>query len=258
IAISGKGGVGKTTLAALLAHVFAQAGRPVVAIDADPAANLAWALGIPPELQSQLEPIAGMADLIEERTGARPGVPGAFFRLNPQVNDLPERFSVVHRGIRLLQLGTVKHGGQGCFCAEHALLRALVSHLLLRRDEVVIMDMEAGVEHLTRGTAQGVDAFVVVVEPGRRSLVTAGAIAGLATDLGLQQICLVGNKVRGEEDRAFIVAHAPPDAPVIGYLPADPAVVEADMRGVAVFDAARGLVEEAQAMAAILEGLAAT
>lgn len=253
IAISGKGGVGKTTLTALLAHVFAQAERPVIAIDADPAANLAWALGVPPELQAQLEPIAGMADLIEERTGARPGVPGAFFRLNPRVDDLPERFSVVHRGVRLLQLGRVKHGGQGCFCAEHALLRALVSHLLLRRQEVVIMDMEAGVEHLGRGTAQGVDAFLVVVEPGRRSLATAGTIVRLAADLGIQRVYLVGNKVRGEEDQALIAAEAPPGAPVIGYLPTDPAVIEADIGGVAVFDAAPRLVEEARAIADALE-----
>lgn len=252
IAISGKGGVGKTTLAALLAHVFARAGRPVIAIDADPAASLAWALGVPPELQARLEPIANMANLIEERTGARPGVPGAFFRLNPRVDDLPERFSIAHRGIRLLQLGTVKHGGQGCFCAEHALLRALVSHLLLRRDEVVILDMEAGVEHLTRGTARGVDAFLVVVEPGRRSLSTAGAIARLAEELGIRRIGIVGNKVRGEADRTFIAAHAPENVPVLGFLSADPAVVEADLQGVAVFDAAPRLVEEAEAIAGLL------
>lgn len=253
IAISGKGGVGKTTLAALLAHVFAEAGRPVIAIDADPAASLAWALGVPEEVQAGLTPIAQMADLIEERTGARPGVPGAFFRLNPRVDDLPERFSIVHRGTRLLQLGTVKHGGQGCFCAEHALLRALVSHLLLRRDEVVIMDMEAGVEHLGRGTAHGVDAFLVVVEPGRRSLGTAGAITDLAADLGIERIYLVGNKVRGEADRAFIATHVPAGVRVVGYLPADPAVIEADMHGVAVFDAAPELVEEVRAIATELE-----
>ncbi len=253
IAISGKGGVGKTTLAALLAHVFVQQGRPVLAIDADPAANLAWALGMPADVQARLSPIAEMADLIEERTGARPGVPGALFRLNPQVDDLPERFSIVHRGIRLLQLGTVKHGGQGCFCAEHALLRALMSHLLLRRQEVVIMDMEAGVEHLGRGTAQGVDAFLVVVEPGRRSLDTAGTIARLAADLGIQRVYLVGNKVRSEADWRFIAAHAPPGIPALGHLPADPAVVEADIRGQAVFDAAPRLVEEVRAIVAALE-----
>nr|HID13898.1 carbon monoxide dehydrogenase [Anaerolineae bacterium] len=137
IAISGKGGVGKTTLAALLAHIYAQRGRSVIAIDADPAGGLAEALGFPPHLVAQVTPVAEMEDLIYERTGAQPGTFGGFFSMNPRVDDIPDRFSVSHRGIRFLRLGTIESGGSGCICPESALLKALVTHLLLYRDEML-------------------------------------------------------------------------------------------------------------------------
>ncbi len=152
IAITGKGGVGKTTLAALLAHLYAEAGQAVIAIDADPAASLASALGMPAELASQISPIVELEDLIYERTGAKPGTTGGFFTLNPRVDDIPERFSVLYRGIRLLRLGTITHGGSGCICPESTMLKALVTHLILYRNEVMILDMEAGIEHLGRAT----------------------------------------------------------------------------------------------------------
>lgn len=253
LAISGKGGVGKTTLAALLAYLYAERGREVIAIDADPVGGLAEALGLPPELARSVTPISEMEDLIQERTGAKPGTVGGFFSLNPRVDDIPDRFSVVYRGIRFLRLGTIEAGGSGCICPESALLRALVTHLLLYRNEVLILDMEAGVEHLGRATAQAVDAFLVVVEPGRRSLSTAERVRQLAGDLGIQRVYAVGNKVRDENDRAFIQAESP--VPVLGYLSANPELAEADLRGVGVFDAAPTAVAEARAILAALEAI---
>jgi CO dehydrogenase maturation factor len=253
IAISGKGGVGKTTLSALLAHLYAEQGRNVIAIDADPAGGLAEAMGFPPELAAQVTPVADMEDLIYERTGAKPGSSGGFFSLNPRVDDIPDRFSVSHRGIRFLRLGTIELGGSGCICPESALLRALVTHLLLYRDEMLILDMEAGVEHLGRATAQAVDAFLVVIEPGRRSLSTAARVRELAADIGISHVYAVGNKVRGKSDWAFLQAESA--VPVLGYLSANPELTEADLKGEGVFDAAPRAVEEARAIVAKLEAL---
>lgn len=250
IAITGKGGVGKTTLAALLAHLYAEEGRRVLAIDADPAASLGFALGFPDDLAAQITPIAEMDELIFERTGAQRGTTGGYFRLNPLVDDIPDRFSAEHRGIRLLRLGTVKMGGAGCICPESALLRNLITHLLVARDEVVILDMEAGIEHLGRGTAQSVDAFLIVVEPNRRSLATAMQIRRLAADIGVSRVYLVGNKV-GDGDRAFIEENRD-GIPIAGTLPVDEQVNEADRLGIPVFDAAPALVEAARAIASAI------
>ncbi|MCZ7541794.1 MAG: AAA family ATPase [Anaerolineae bacterium] len=251
LAISGKGGVGKTTLAALLAQVYADAGRDVLAVDADPAPCLAGALGFPPELRARLRPIAEMDALIEERTGAKPGTVGGFFTLNPRVDDLPERFSVTHRGVRLLEMGSVDLGGSGCICPESAMLKTLFTHLLFRKDDVLILDMYAGVEHLGRATVDFVDALIVVVEPTRRSLGTAAQIKKLAADIGLTRLWLVGNKVRDEEEAAFLAAETP-GLPLLGTLPADLAVQEADRRGIAVYDFVPALRQSAERMAATL------
>lgn len=250
IAITGKGGVGKTTLAALLSHVYAEEGKTVLAIDADPAASLSFSLGIPADLSAQITPIAEMDELIFERTGAQRGTTGGYFRLNPRVDDIPDRFSTLHRGIRLLRLGTVKMGGAGCICPESALLRNLVTHLLVARNEVVIMDMEAGIEHLGRGTAQAVDALLIVVEPNRRSLSTAMQIHKLATDIGIPRAYLVGNKV-SEADRAFIEENGE-GIPIAGTLPVDERVNDADRQGIPVFDAAPELVEYARQIAGVI------
>jgi CO dehydrogenase maturation factor len=252
VAITGKGGVGKTTLAALLAHIYAEAGNSVIAIDADPAASLAYALGMPEGLTDQVKPIAEMEELIYERTGAKPGTTGGFFKLNPRVDDIPDRFSVLHRGIRLLQLGTISTGGSGCICPESAVLKTLVTHVILYRDEVMILDMEAGVEHLGRATAGAVDAFLIVVEPGRRSLGTAQTIQHLAADIGVTRCYVVGNKVRDQADRDYIRSNLP-DLPVIGFLSAYPRAVEADMRGEAIFDAVPELVKEARQITAAFD-----
>ena len=235
LAISGKGGVGKTTLAALLAQVYADAGRDVLAVDADPAPCLAGALGFPQDLRDHLRPIVEMDELIEERTGAKPGTIGGFFTLNPRVDDLPDRFSVTHRNVRLLEMGAVDLGGSGCICPESAMLKTLFTHLLFRKDDVLLLDMYAGVEHLGRATVDFVDAMIIVVEPTRRSLGTAAQIKKLAADIGLTRLWLVGNKVRDDDEAAFLQTETP-GIPILGLLPADLGVQEADRLGIAVYD----------------------
>jgi len=251
IAITGKGGVGKTTLTALLAQAYAEAGRQVLAVDADPSPCLAGALGFPPELRSRLRPIAEMDELIEQRTGAKPGTVGGFFTLNPRVDDIPERFSVLHRGVRLLEMGSVDMGGSGCICPESALLKTLFTHLLFRKDDVLLLDMYAGVEHLGRATVDFVDAMLVVVEPTRRSLGTAAQIKKLAADIGLTRLYLVGNKVAAEAEANFLMAECP-GMPLLGYLPAHSRVQEADRLNIPVYDHAQEL---RPALRAIIEGL---
>ena len=183
LAISGKGGVGKSTLSALLAQVYADQGRGVLAVDADPSPCLAGALGYPDQKRAQLNPISEMNQLIEERTGAKPGTMGGFFTINPRVDDIRDRFSVEHRGVHLLEMGSVDMGGSGCICPESAMLKTLFTHLLFRDEDVLILDMYAGVEHLGRATVDFVDAMIIVVEPTRRSLGTARQIKKLANDM---------------------------------------------------------------------------
>lgn len=235
LAITGKGGVGKTTLTALLAQAYADAGRQVLAVDADPSPCLAGALGFPAELRAQLKPISEMDALIEERTGAKPGTVGGFFTLNPRVDDIPERFSVLHRGVRLLEMGSVDLGGSGCICPESAMLKTLFTHLLFRKDDILLLDMYAGVEHLGRATVDFVDAMLVVVEPTRRSLGTAAQIKKLANDIGLRRLYLAGNKVRNADEAEFLEKETP-SLPVIGFLPADLKVQEADRLGIPAHD----------------------
>ena len=232
IAVSGKGGVGKTTLASLLIKCLALDGKSVIAIDADPDANLANALAMD---AGKLVPIAMMKELIEERTGAKPGSIGAFFKMNPAVDDLPEKLSVEKDNIKLMVMGGVKAGDSGCVCPENVLLKQLLRHVVLKRDEAVVMDMEAGLEHLGRGTAKGVDFFIAVVEPGKRSIETAVSIKRLAADLGVENLVVVGNKIRNIQDENFII-NSIPDMNVVGFLPFTPAAIEADMSGQAVFE----------------------
>lgn len=248
IAVTGKGGTGKTTLTALLAQTYADRGYNVLAVDADPSPCLAGALGFPEELRARLRPISEMEDLIEERTGARPGSVGGFFTLNPRVDDIPERFSVVYRGVRLLEMGSVDTGGSGCICPESAMLKTLFTHLLFRKDDVLLLDMYAGVEHLGRATVDFVDAMLVVAEPTRRSLGTAAQIKKLANDIGLTRLYLVGNKVRNEDESRFLEAETP-GLPVLGFLPANLKVQEADRLNTPVYDYVPALKEAARQIA---------
>ena len=215
LAITGKGGVGKTTLAAGLALSFAQDGKRVIAIDADPDSNLAATLGFPePE---KIIPLVDMKELITERTGVKPGTVGGYFKLNPRVDDIPDRFSQEHQSIKLLLMGRVKKGGSGCFCPENAFLKAVLSYLFFNREDVVILDMEAGIEHLGRGTAEGVDGLIVVVEPSMRSMETAFRIKSLAKDLKINRVFVVGNKVRSSEDIDLIRKNIS-DFEILGFI----------------------------------------
>jgi CO dehydrogenase maturation factor len=233
IAISGKGGVGKTTLASLIIKNFADRGNKVLAIDADPDANLAGALGI--EHPEDIIPISQMKELIEERTESKVGTMGSFFKLNPHVSDLPEKLSVQKGNIRVMVMGGVKRGGGGCVCPESVMLKTLITHLILARDEVVVLDMEAGIEHLGRGTASSVNKLIVVVEPGKRSIETAHQIKKLAQDLGLKNIVLVGNKVRNDQDKEFLIRQLP-GFTFLGFLPYNNQIIEADLEGRAPFE----------------------
>ncbi len=234
LAISGKGGVGKTTFAALLIRALDADGKQVLAIDADPDANLAAAVGIP--AGRDMVPIAQMKELVAERTGAQPGNIGGYFKLNPRVDDLPESLSACLNNIKVMRLGGVQKGGSGCICPESTLLRALIRHVVLARDEVVVMDMEAGIEHLGRGTAKNVDKLIVVVEPGRRSIDTAVHIRQLAGEIDLKNIFVVGNKIRSSKDEDFLKKHLS-GFQFLGFLPYDPQLIEADLEGVSPFDA---------------------
>ncbi len=244
LAISGKGGVGKTTLAALLSRYLVTKGKEVIAVDADPDANLAAALGLSDEA---ITPIAEMKELIEERTGSKGGY-GTYFKINPDVSDLPEKYSIVENGLRLMVMGGVPAGGTGCICPESAMLRSLATHLLLHRDQVVVLDMEAGIEHLGRATATAVTAMVVVVEPGMRSIQTALVVRKLASQIGIKHVYAVLNKVRSE---AVVeqVRKQLGEVPLAGAIPYSDEFALADLEG-------RGVYTGSPEQVALVEGIA--
>jgi len=253
IAVSGKGGVGKTTLSAMLAAAMALTGRRVVALDADPDANLASALGVGDD--EPVTPLTEMEDLIRERTGATEGY-GSYFKLNPKVDDIPESFARAIGNIRLLVLGGVRAGGDGCLCPAAVLLKALLAHLILARDDALVMDMEAGIEHLGRATAASMDALLVVVNPDRWSVQTAGRVRTLAGDIGVKRVFAVANRVSDDSQLADLAGRLG-DVPLIGHLPADErlsaGIVTADPAGSMV--ACDGLTAHQPAIDGILAEL---
>jgi CO dehydrogenase maturation factor len=251
IALAGKGGVGKTTISASLARYLADGGERVFAIDADPNANLALSLGMSREQGGQVVPISEMRELIAERTGVEPGSVGAYFKVNPRVDDLPDRFKLEHQGVMFLQVGAIKEPSAGCYCPENALLKSLLMNLVLLRDETVVLDMEAGFEHLTRGTSQAFDAMIIVVEPSLQSVVTATRIDALAQKIGIRNVFYVGNMVRDAEDRAFI-ANELEGSTVVGYVSYSDDIRTAVREGRSPYDVSPRLVAE---IAAIWDGV---
>ena len=250
LAITGKGGVGKTTLASTLARLYADEGRTVLAADVDPDANLGLALGLSQEEVDAIVPISKMRSLVEERTGASDA--SRFYKLNPYVADIPEKYSRDINGVKLLVMGTVDVGGSGCVCPEHVMLKAILSSLTYRKNDVVIMDMEAGLEHLGRGTAANMDQFIVVIEPGARSVQTYRNVKRLAADLGVKRVRVVANKLRTEEDEAFIRSVIPAED-LLGCIHFNPQIMDADRQGKSPYDFSPAAMEQIRNIKKILD-----
>lgn len=228
LAITGKGGTGKTTVAGILVNLFSKDGFKVLAVDADPDANLASAIGIPPKQASSILPISKQRQLITERTGAKPKQFGQLFKINPTVNDIPDNFCINYDNIKLLVMGAVQKGGSGCACPENVLLRSLLSEIILNRDEAVIVDMEAGIEHLGRSTSQAIDKMLIVVEPGSRSVLTARTIVRLAREIGVEAFGIIGNKIQDDKQKKWIQDQFP-DHQVLGMIPYSRIIMESDL-----------------------------
>lgn len=230
IAVSGKGGVGKTLIAGSLAYFFAKNGLKTIAIDADPSPNLALTLGLSPEEARKILPISENKELLESKTST--GYSGVF-RLSFTVDDIVRDYSVeTPFGVNLIVMGTVRSMGSGCTCPANAVIRALLRHLVVERDEAVVVDMEAGIEHIGRGTAQHVDVMLIVVDAGLKALETAKNIYDLSAKAGLKKIFLIGNKVGDDVQKKVIEGFAEKNGlKVLGFVPFDPKIVEAEMRG---------------------------
>lgn len=236
IAISGKGGVGKSTVAAVLALMLAKRGGRVLALDCDPDANLAGALGLSAAEQIKIVPISHQVALIEERTGAKVKRYGQMFKLNPEVSDIADNYATMHNGVALLVLGAVENGGSGCACPESVLIKALVTDLVLYKDDALIMDMEAGIEHLGRATARGVNSMVVVVEPGQNSIECALRIIRMTQQIGIKHLCFVANKVKDEADEKFI-REALAGHDILEFIPYSEEIRKADRIGQSAIEA---------------------
>lgn len=240
IAVAGKGGVGKTTVAGTLARLLAQDGMKILAVDADPSYTLWSAIGIPADIAAKIVPLTENEELVEERLQIKEVGPTStgVFKLNPRVDDLAEKFAIKGPdNVYLLVAGTVDLGGSGCMCPSATLLKTLMRHLVIGTDEAFIMDMDAGVENLGRGTTRGMDALLVVAEPGRRSLDILGKIKKLAADIGVGKVFAVGNKVVTPEDEEMIRERVEAEGiPLLGVVPLDETIRKADRKGMAPID----------------------
>ena len=225
IAVSGKGGVGKTTISASLAKFFQTRGFHVYAVDADADSSLGLELDIGEDELDKIKPMVEMKDLIEEFAGD-----GALYTLNPEVDSVIREYSVDAGGIRFFRMGGIKKGGSACYCRENSFLKALMNALIMDTKDIVILDMGAGIEHLTRGTSASVDLMIVVTEPGRASVQTARTVEKLAKELGIREIKFVANKLRNEKEREFIRLNFKPDE-MLGTLSFDDAIAESAMGG---------------------------
>lgn len=240
IAISGKGGVGKTTVSAGLVKFFSNQGHRVYAVDADPDVSLGVTLGLPMDEVEKLTPLVDMKGIIEEKSQGG----GAFFALNPRVDDVIEDYSLKLGNIRFLRMGGIKQGGSACYCKENSFLNSVLNTLLFDQEDVVILDMSAGIEHLTRGTSQGVDLVLVVTEPTRVSTQTAKVVQKLAHELGVARVKVLGNKIRSQKEEDFFRSRFNP-RDIIGVIPFDERVLEMAMDGSGVLqeDSIKGMAE---------------
>ncbi|MFW9831611.1 MAG: ArsA-related P-loop ATPase [Candidatus Thorarchaeota archaeon] len=238
LAVAGKGGVGKTLVAGTLARFLGREQIRVLAVDADPTPTLATTLGIPPEIAEKIIPLTENDKLVQERTGMDKQTYGGMFKLNPHVSDLAEKFGVQGPdNVTLLIAGTVTIGGAGCMCPAGALLKALIRHLIIGSDEAFVMDLEAGIENLGRGTTRGMDALIVVVEPGQTSLSTVGRIKKLAKDISVDTVFAVANKVMDETDQQAIETTLQKlQIPLLISIPFDRAIRQANLEGKAPLD----------------------
>lgn len=250
IAVAGKGGAGKSTIVSLMARVLSEQGKKVIVIDADPDMNQASLLGVSGDVK--IIPISELKELIAERTGTTPGQPAPFFTMNPKVSDIPSKYSVTVSGITLLTMGTIKRGGGGCACPENAFIKSLISHLFIAREEWVILDMEAGIEHLGRGTALGVDQLIVVVEPSKTSIATAHRVKQLAQDIGIKKIMIAANKIGNDEDKRIIKEHLP-GYNILGFVEYSDEIRKISSFGKSVFSAGENTLAQIDKLVKALE-----
>lgn len=239
IAVAGKGGVGKTFVAATLSRLLARDGYKILAVDADPNLNLAYSLGVDHETADKILPLSDNEELVNEKTGIAPDQAlGNMFNMNPRVNDIVDRFGVnAPDNVKLLVMGTVKGGGMGCMCGANAFLRVLLQHILIQRGDVLVMDMAAGLEHLGRGTARRMDVMLVVLEPRMKSVDTVKRIMRLASEIEVKEVMAVGNKIMKEKDKEFLERKMKElGVPIVAYIPYDESVADADQEGIPTID----------------------
>jgi CO dehydrogenase maturation factor len=252
IAITGKGGAGKTMIASCLAGIYSDRGDKVYAIDADPNPTLGQALGFPEELLKNIQPLLSLRDLIRERTGAAADSLGSYFLLNPYVSDIPKKYSATYHSISLLIMGATRGANTGCACAENSLIKALLRHLVLEAAETVIVDMVAGTEHIGRGTAVSVDAFITVVEPSMRSIQAGRSILQLSKSIPGLKNWIVGNKIRSIDDE-HLITNSFPQERIAGFLPWRDEIISAENSGEGVYHGVPEIVQKMQNMLNAIE-----